>query len=104
MSEEVTIRKGYRVNLETDKKIKELIKYYNVKSENELFSAIINEIYDIKKNKAIVPFKTYEQEKIKLEKAIFEIGRLKGALEEKEKQLEELKQKRKGFWAKLFGR
>ena len=104
MSKEITIRKGYRVDIETDKKIKELIKYYNVKSENELFRAIINEIYDIKKNKAIVPFKTYEKEKIKLEKAIFEIGRLKGTLEEKEKQLEELKQKRKGFWAKLFGR
>ena len=98
------IRKSFRIDEETDKKFKELLSIYNVKSENELFRAIVSDVHDLKKNKALVPFSSYEQEKLKLEKAIYEIGKLKGALEEKEKQLEELKQgKKRGFWARLFG-
>ncbi len=74
---------------------------YNMKSENDLFRAIVNEIYEIKKGKALVPFEKYENEKIQLQKALYEIGRLKGILEEKEKQLEEQKKQtqkeKKGF-------
>ncbi len=109
MADETTIiRKSYRIDTETDKKIKDLFKYYNVKSENELFRAIINDIHDLKENRAIVPFNAYKEEKERLEKAIYEIGRLKGIIEEKEKQLEEQKklnqkEQKKGFWAKLFG-
>ena len=95
------IRKGYRVDEETNVKIKELMKIYNMKSENDLFRTIVNEIYELKKGKALVPFEKYESEKIQLQKALYEIGRLKGILEEKERQLQERK---KSFWAKLFGR
>jgi len=101
------IRKSFRVDVETDKKFKELLNLYNVKSENELFRAIVNDMHDLKKNKALVPFTAYEQEKKQLQQAIYEIGHLKGALEEKEKQLQELKQlqsqPKRGFWARLFG-
>ena len=102
------IRKGYRVDEETDAKIKELMSMYNMKSENDLFRAIVNEIYELKKGKALVPFEKYEDEKIQLQKALYEIGRLKGILEEKEKQLQKVEQekeneKKKGFWARLFG-
>ena len=99
------IRKSFRIDEETDKKFKELLNVYNVKSENELFRAIVSDIHELKKNKALVPFNEYKQEKEQLQKAIYEIGRLKGALEEKEKQIEELKQlqQKRGFWARLFG-
>ena len=102
------IRKSFRVDKETDEKFKDLLSIYNVKSENELFRVIINDIHELKKNKALVPFNEYKQEKEQLQKAIYEIGRLKGALEEKDKQLNELKQAqqkqtKKSFWARLFG-
>ncbi len=102
------IRKSFRIDEDTDKKLKELLNIYNVKSENELFRVIVNDIHDLKKNKALVPFTEYKQEKEQLQKAIYEIGRLKGALEEKDKQLIELKQAqqkqaKKSFWSRLFG-
>lgn len=100
------IRKSFRIDEDTDKKLKELLNIYNVKSENELFRVIVNDIHDLKKSKALVPFNEYKQEKEQLQKAIYEIGRLKGALEEKDKQLNELKQQQKqkrGFWSRLFG-
>ena len=98
------IRKSFRIDEETDKKFKELLNVYNVKSENELFRAIVSDIHELKKNKALVPFSAYEQEKKQLQQAIYEIGKLKGALEEKDKQIEELKQgKKRGFWARLLG-
>ena len=101
------IRKSFRIDEETNRKFKELLSIYNVKSENELFRAVVSDIHELKKNKALVPFSAYEQEKKQLQQAIYEIGKLKGALEEKEKQIEELKQsqqdKKKGFWTRLFG-
>ena len=100
------VRKSFRIDEDTDKKFKELLSVYNVKSENELFRVVVSDVYDLRKNKALVPFNEYKQEKEQLQKAIFEIGRLKGALEEKDKQLAELKQQQKqkrGFWARLFG-
>ena len=101
------VRKSFRIDEDTDKKFKELLSVYNVKSENELFRVVVSDVYDLRKNKALVPFNEYKQEKEQLQKAIFEIGRLKGALEEKDKQLAELKQaqqkQKRGFWARLFG-
>ena len=110
MTEDATIRKCYRVDLELNKKIKNLMKYYAVKNESELFRVIVNEIYELKTSKVLVPFEEFKQEKTRLEQAIFEIGKLKGIIEEKEKQLQELKQiqsqqqrKKRGFWSRLFG-
>ncbi len=100
------IRKSFRIDEETDRKFKDLLSIYNVKSENELFRVIVSDIHELKKNKALVPFNEYKQEKEQLQKAIYEIGRLKGALEEKDKQIEEFKRqqnKKRGFWARLFG-
>ncbi len=101
----IIIRKSFRIDKETDEKFKELLSIYNVKSENELFRVVVSDIHDLKKNKALVPFNEYKQEKEQLQKAIYEIGRLKGAIEEKDKQLAELKQQqtKKSFWARLFG-
>ena len=103
------IKKTYRINQEVDKKIKELLKTYRAKSENELFEIIINDIYELKKSKALIPFEEFEKRDVQLQKALFEIGKLQGVLQEKEKQLQkaeqgkEQKEEPKGFWAKLFG-
>ena len=100
------VRKSFRIDKETDEKFKELLNIYNVKSENELFRVIVNDIHELKKNKALVPFSAYVEEKKQLQQAIYEIGRLKGVIEEKDKQLAELKQQKqakKSFWSRLFG-
>ena len=103
------IKKTYRTNQEVDKKIKELLKTYRAKSENELFEMIINDIYELKKSKALIPFEEFEKRDLQLQKALLEIGKLQGVLQEKEKQLQkaeqekEQKEKPKGFWARLFG-
>ena len=93
------IRKGYRADEETDKKIKELLRIYKLKSENDLFRAIVSDIYELKKSKALVPFEELEKRDTELKTALLEIGRLRGVLEEKEKGEE-----KKGFWARLFGK
>ncbi len=103
-----TIKKTYRTNQEVDKKIKELLKTYRAKSENELFEMIINDIYELKKSKALIPFEEFKERDLQLQKALLEIGKLQGVLQEKEKQLEEQKEQnqkenKKGFWARLFG-
>ena len=103
------IKKTYRTNQEVDKKIKELLKTYRAKSENELFEMIINDIYELKKSKALIPFEEFKERDLQLQKALLEIGKLQGVLQEKEKQLQkaeqekEQKEKPKGFWARLFG-
>jgi len=103
------IRKGYRVDNETNEKIKELLKIYKLKSENDLFKVIVSDIYELKKSKALIPYEEFEKRDLQLQKALLEIGRLQGVLEEKEKQLQEVKQKKEGekkksFWARLFGK
>ena len=103
------IRKTYRVDQEIDEKIKELLKIYDVKTENELIRKVINDIYELKKSKALIPFEEFEKRDLQLQKALLEIGKLQGVLQEKEKQLQkaeqekEQKEKPKGFWARLFG-
>jgi len=90
------IRKTYRVSLETNEKIKELVKIYKLRTENDLIKAVIDDIYELKKSKALIPYEEFEKRDMELKKALLEIGRLKGILEEKEKK--------KSFWAKLFGK
>ena len=103
------IRKGYRADAETDRKLKELMEIYKLHSENDLFRVIVNDIYELKKSKALIPFEEFEKRDLQLQKALLEIGKLQGVLQEKEKQLQkaeqekEQKEKPKGFWARLFG-
>jgi len=96
------IKKTYRVDDEINDKIKELIKVYGARSENDLFGMIINDIYELKKSRAIVPIEELKERDNELKKLYFELGRLKTELEQKEKELE--KEKNKGFWARLFGK
>ena len=102
------IRKGYRADAETDRKLKELMEIYKLHSENDLFRVIVNDIYELKKSKALIPFEEFKERDLQLQKALLEIGKLQGVLQEKEKQLEEQKEQnqkeqKKGFWARLFG-
>ncbi len=101
------IRKGYRADAETDRKLKELMEIYKLHSENDLFRAIVSDIYELKKSKALIPFEEFKERDLQLQKALLEIGKLQGVLQEKEKQLEEQKEQnkkeKKGFWARLFG-
>ncbi len=94
------IKKTYRINKEIDEKIKDMIKVYGAKSENELFENIIKDIYELKKSKAIVPIEELDRRDEELKKLYFELGRLKNELEQKENELE--KEQKKGFWARLF--
>ena len=110
------IRKTYRVNEGIDKKIKKLLRVYGAKSENELLEMVIEDIYEIKQSKALVPYEELDKKDMELKKAFFELGKLKNAVEEREKALNELKKKldqkekdlekerNKGFWTRLFGR
>ena len=100
-------QKNFRASKETLDKFFELRKIYNAKSDNQLFELIINDIYELKKSKALIPFEEFEKRDLQLQKALLEIGKLQGVLQEKEKQLEEQKEQnkkeKKGFWARLFG-
>ena len=120
------IKKTYRVDEETDIKIKELLRVYDLKTENELIKKIVSDVYELKKSKSLVPIEELSDRDRKLEQVMFEAGRLKGAIEEKEKMIEKLekekgelieflkdelkkreeleKELKKSFWAKLFGR
>lgn len=110
------IRKTYRVNEDIDEKIKKLLRVYGAKSENELLEMVIKDIYEIKQSKALVPYEELDKRDMELKKAFFELGKLKNAVEEKEKILSELKEKleqkekelekerKKSFWAKIFGK
>ncbi len=102
-------QKNFRVSEEILNKFLELRKIYNSKSDNQLFELIINDIYELKKSKALIPFEELKEKDIQLQKALLEIGKLQGILQEKEKQLQKVEQekeneKKKGFWARLFSR
>ena len=120
------IKKTYRVDDETDRKIKELLRIYDLKTENELIKKIVSDVYELKKSKSLVPIEELSERDRKLEQAIFELGKLKGSIEEKEKVIEKLekdrdklidllerelrkreqleKELKKSFWARLFGK
>ncbi len=101
--------KGFRITDDNLKKMQELLKIYKVQSEAQLINLIINDIYELKKSKALIPFEEFKERDLQLQKALLEIGKLQGVLQEKEKQLQkveqekEQKEKPKGFWARLFG-
>ncbi len=101
--------KGFRITNDNLKKMQELLKIYKVQSEAQLINLIIEDIYELKKSKALIPFEEFEKRDLQLQKALLEIGKLQGVLQEKEKQLQkaeqekEQKEKPKGFWARLFG-
>ncbi|WP_456324100.1 hypothetical protein [Desulfonauticus submarinus] len=105
------LKKTYRIDEKINLQLQELKRIYNEKSENELIKKIIEDIYEVKKTKALVPFEEVDKRDKELQKVIFELGRLKGTIEEKEKNIKELKEKisesqkeKKSFWTKLFGR
>ena len=81
-----TIRKTYRVSEDTDKKIKELIKEFDLKSENELFKKIVDYVYEIKE-KRLVPADELEKKDNEIKSLYYELGKLKTELEkEREKK------------------
>jgi len=100
--------KGFRITEENLEKMKELLKIYKVQSEAQLINLIIEDIYELKKSKALIPFEEYEKRDLQLQKALLEIGKLQGILQEKEKQLQKIEgekeKKNKSFWARLFGK
>jgi len=87
-----TIKKTYRVDEETDRKIKELLRYFDLKSENEMFKRLINYIYDIK-DKKLVPVEELEKKEKEIKDLYYKIGKLESELE---------KEKRRGLKG-LFG-
>jgi len=95
-------QKNFRVEEEVLNKFLELKTIYNAKSDNQLFELIVEDIYRLKKSKALVPYEEVDKRDNELKKLYFELGRLKTELEQKEKELE--KERNKGFWARLFGR
>jgi len=102
------IKKTYRFTQTTQQLIDELKNIYNIESENMLLETVIKDIHDVKKAKALVPFEELKAEQKELKQLYFEVGRLKGIIEEKDKELANLKSQlekpHKSFWARLFGR
>jgi len=101
--------KGFRITDKNLERIKELLKIYKVQSEAQLINLIIEDIYELKKSKALIPFEEYEKRDLQLQKALLEIGKLQGILQEKEKHLQRVEQEKeknenKSFWARLFGK
>lgn len=95
-------QKNFRIEEEILNKFLELKTVYNAKSDNQLFELIVEDIYQLKKSKALVPYEEVDKRDVELKKLYFELGKLKTELEQKEKELE--KEKNKSFWAKLLGR
>jgi len=102
------IKKTYRFTQKTQELIDELKGIYNIESENMLLETVIKDIHDIKKAKALVPYEELKAEQKELKHLYYEVGRLKGVIEEKERELSalrmQLEHKKKGFWARLFGK
>ena len=81
-----TIRKSYRVDENTDRKIKELMREFDLKSENELFKKMVNYIYEIKEKK-LVTADELEKKDNEIKSLYYELGKLKTELEkEREKK------------------
>ena len=97
-------QRNYRFSKQTLEKIEELKSIYNIKSENELVRKIIDDIYEIKKSKSLIPYEELKAKDDQLHRLIFEIGKLKGIVEEKEKKIKEFENRKKpSFFARLFG-
>ncbi len=85
--------KGFRITEENLAKLKELQDIYKATTEAQAINLIISEIYELKKSKALVPYEELEKKDLQLQRALFELGKLQGILQEKEK----------GFFSRLFG-
>jgi len=102
--------KGFRISDENLQKLQELLKVYKVQSEAQLINLIIEDIYALKKSKALVPYEEFEKRELQLQKALFQLGKMQGILQEKEKQLQKLEEekqlntKQAGFFSRLFGK
>ena len=81
-----TIRKSYRVSEDTDRKIKELMREFDLKSENELFKKMVDYVYEIKE-KRLVSADELEKKDNEIKSLYYELGKLKAELEkEREKK------------------
>jgi HPt (histidine-containing phosphotransfer) domain-containing protein len=103
-------QKIFRVDDEIEKMFLELMGKYQARSENHLFELIIRDVYELKKSKALVPFEELKETDKELKMALLKLGELQGVVSEKEKQIQRLEEqlkekieKKKGFWARLFG-
>ncbi len=102
--------KGFRISDENLQKLQELLEVYKVQSEAQLINLIIEDIYELKKSKALVPYEEFEKRELQLQKVLFELGKMQGVLQEKEKQLQKLEEekqsntKQAGFFSRLFGK
>jgi len=96
------LKKTYRITENIDAKIKELVKLYEVKSENELIERLVNDMYKLKHSKALVPYEELDKKDKEIKGLYFELGKIKTQMEEREKELE--RERSKSFWARLFGK
>ncbi|GMT43857.1 MAG: hypothetical protein IEMM0003_0676 [bacterium] len=96
-------QRNYRFSCETLEKIEKLKSIYKIRSENELIRQLIDDIYDIKQTKALVPFEDLDARDKELKQAFFQLGKLQGVIEEKDKLIDEMKLRKRGFFARLFG-
>jgi len=96
-------QRNYRFSAKTLEKIEKLKSIYKIRSENELMRQIVDDIYDIKQTKALVPFEDLDARDKELKQAFFQIGKLQGIIEEKDKQLRLRSTRRRGLFSRLFG-
>lgn len=116
--------KGFRLSDDILLKIEKLKELYRVRGDSQLMEMIINDIYELKHSKSLVPFEELKKTDKELKMALLKLGELQGSLKEQEKvlsekerliqekekriqefeeQLKEKTDKKKGFWARLFG-
>ena len=93
-------QRNYRFENDILEKIEKLKSIYQIRSENELMRQVISDIYAIKQTKALVPIEELDARDKELKQALFQLGKLQGTLDEKDKQLQE---KKRGFFSRLFG-
>ncbi len=87
--------KGFRITEENLAKLKELQGIYKVTTEAQLINLVINDIYELKKSKALVPYEELKKQRLAI--VSLELDKLQGILQEKEK-------KQKGFFSRLFSK
>jgi len=98
-------QKLFRFDDQTLEKFEKLKVIYETESSNQVIKKIISDMYDIKQTKALVPFEDLDARDRELKQAFFELGKLQGVIEEKDKQLQ-LAKEHSGFWSnlsRLFG-
>ncbi len=92
-------QKLFRFDEQTLGKWEKLKSIYKIDSGNQLVKKIIDDIYDIKQTKALIPFEDLDARDKELKQAFFQLGKLQGIIDEKDKQLAK---RRRGFFSRLF--